>query len=86
MYTKKFWVDAVERVVATYVETFLGLMIGSAFVDSGKLNMGAVTAAAVAALPAALSLIKALVASRLGDPATASLVEAPLEDRSDLGA
>jgi hypothetical protein len=82
---KKFWVDAVERVVATYVEVFLGLIIGSAFVDSGKLNMGAITAAGIAALPAALSLVKALVASRLGDPETASLVDAPLETRS-LGA
>jgi hypothetical protein len=86
MYTKKYWVDVTERVIATYLEAFLGLMIGSAFVDSGKLNMGAVAAAGIAALPAALSLIKALVASRLGDPASASLVDAPLEDRSDLGA
>jgi hypothetical protein len=83
---KKYWVDVVERVVATYVEVFLGLVIGSAFVDSGKLNMGAVTAAGIAALPAALSLIKSLVASRLGDPSSASLVEPAAVGGSDLGA
>lgn len=74
--TTKFWVDAGERVAATYIETFLGLVIASAFVDSGKLNMGAVTAAAVAALPAALSLVKSLIASAVGDPGTAALLPA----------
>lgn len=82
--TKQFMVDAFERVVATYIETFLGLVIASAFVDSGKLNMGAVTAAAVAALPAALSLVKSLIARAVGDEGTAALLPASEDTETNL--
>jgi hypothetical protein len=84
MYTKQFWIDAAERVVATYLEVFLGLVIASAFVDSGKLNMGAVTAAAVSALPAALALVKSMIASRIGDKETAAALPTEVDTETNL--
>lgn len=84
MYTKQFWIDAVERVVATYLEVFLGLVIASAFVDSGKLNMGAITAAAVSALPAALALVKSMIAAHIGDGGTAAALPAEKDTETNL--
>lgn len=81
---KTFLPDLVERVVFTYLESFLGLVIASAFVDSGKLNMGAVTAAAVSALPAALSLLKGLIASQIGDTGTAAALPAAQDTEVNL--
>ena len=49
-------VDVAERAVATYVEAFLGLLLAS-----GVLDVSALKAAAVAAVPAALSVIKSAV-------------------------
>ncbi|MFC1415419.1 hypothetical protein [Streptacidiphilus cavernicola] len=48
--------DVVERAAATYLETFLGLLLAS-----GVLDVSALKAAAVAAVPAALSVIKSAV-------------------------
>lgn len=70
----KYWRDLVERVVLTYVETFIGLLI----VDSANwtvvgdvLSTG--RSAGVAALPAALSLVKSLLAKLVSNPTSASL-------------
>ncbi len=72
MLDSKFLRDATERVLSTYVQAFLGLLLVSA---SDALNMSVLKAAAVAAVPAALSVLKTLIATRFGDPASASLVE-----------
>jgi hypothetical protein len=52
--------DVLERVVATFVQAFLGI-----FVVGG--DIGNAKAAALAGATAALSLIKGLVAGRFGD-------------------
>ena len=60
-------VDLLERTLATYAVTFLGLVI---------VNPGDVTVyrlAAVSSLPAGLAVLKGFLASRIGD-STASLV------------
>jgi hypothetical protein len=67
MFSREFILDAAERVVSTYVQVFLGLLIAS-----GVTGWDAVTAALVAAIPAGLSALKAVIASRFGDPDTAS--------------
>lgn len=59
-----------ERAVATYVQTFLGLVIASP-----GLNIDAVEAALVAAIPAALSVVKSSIAAFVGDKGTASMVK-----------
>ncbi len=69
MFSKPFLRDVAERAVSTYVQAFIGLLIAGTFV----LNIGSVTAAAVAALPAALSVVKSALASRVGDAGSASL-------------
>ncbi|MFJ7907374.1 holin [Kitasatospora sp. NPDC096204] len=73
---RKFILDLVERTVTTYAAAFLGLLLADKF---DLTSMGALKAAAVAALPAALSVVKGAVATRVGDPASAALLARPRE-------
>lgn len=66
---KKFLIDTAERAVATYVEVFLGLLL-----VAGPLDLDKVEVALVAALPAALAVVKAAIASRYGKKDSASFV------------
>ncbi|MFE5628485.1 holin [Streptomyces sp. NPDC056543] len=59
--------DTVERVVGTYAVTFLGLVLTDGF---DLTDLGAVKAAALAAVPAALSVVKAAIGSLIGDKTT----------------
>ncbi|MFE6871503.1 holin [Kitasatospora sp. NPDC057692] len=68
---RKFIVDLTERTVATYAAAFLGLLLADTF---DLTSISALKAAAVAALPAALSVLKGAVATRVGDPASAALL------------
>lgn len=70
--TNHFIKDLVERTLATYLEVFLGLVIVDAFSD-GVVDITVIQTAAVAALPAALAVIKAYVARFRGDENSASL-------------
>lgn len=63
-------VDTVERVVATYVEVLIGLLIVADAID-----ISAAKAAAVAALPAALTVLKSAIATRFGRQDTAGFVD-----------
>jgi hypothetical protein len=63
--------DTVERVAGTYAVTFLGLLLADGF---DLTNLGAVKAAAIAAVPAALSVVKAAVGSVIGDQTTVGWV------------
>ncbi len=67
MFSRAFLLDALERVLSTYVQVFLGLLIAS-----GVTGLDAVQSAALAAIPAGLSALKAVIASRFGDPDDAS--------------
>lgn len=65
------WIrDTVERVVATYVEVLIGLLIVADSID-----ISAAKAAAIAALPAALTVLKAAIATRFGREDTAGFVD-----------
>lgn len=66
-----FAADLVFRTLRTYVAGFLGLLIA---VPQFTLTLDTFETAAVAAIPAALAVVKGLVAKRVGDPNTASLV------------
>lgn len=72
MFTRAFLVDAAERVLVTYLEAFFALLI----TDGLELtDLGALKLAAIAAIPAGLAALKAVVASAIGSPTSASLVE-----------
>ncbi|MFB7124256.1 MULTISPECIES: holin [Streptomycetaceae] len=68
---RKLIVDLVERTVATYAVAFLGLLLADKF---DLTSIGSLKAAAVAALPAALTVLKGAVATRIGDPDSAALL------------
>ena len=61
-----FWRDLAERAAATYVQAFLGLLIAASVVD-----LKVIQSAAVAAIPAALSVIKSIIAEKYA-PGTVS--------------
>lgn len=67
MLSKKFVLDLVERACWTYVQSFLGLLM-----VSGPLDLDAVRLALVAALPAALAVIKGAGARLVGDKDSAA--------------
>jgi hypothetical protein len=70
MWTAKFWKDLGERVIASFAGAFISVLT----VDGlGLLDVNWADAASVAALAGLVSLAKGLVASRIGDPTSASL-------------
>ena len=72
MFTRAFLVDAAERVLVTYLEAFFALLITDGF---NLTDLGALKLAAIAAIPAGLAAVKAVIASAVGSPTSASLVE-----------
>jgi len=68
---KRWTLDTLERALATYAQAFIGLLIASPMLD---LDLSTVRALAVAALPAALAVVKAALASRVQAISPASLV------------
>lgn len=70
MFSKKFILDVVERAASTYVQALAGFLIAGAT----AINVDTVEAAALAAIPAALSVLKSALASQIGDPESASLL------------
>lgn len=74
--TRRWATDTLERVVLTFVEAWAGLMLAAspALPDSAGINLGTVKAAGIAALISALVVLKAAVASRVGDRSSAGLV------------
>ncbi|MET8297389.1 holin [Streptomyces sp. NPDC005180] len=60
--------DIVERTIATYAATFLGLLLADGFDIT---SLGALKAASIAALPAALSVVKGALGPLVGDSSTA---------------
>lgn len=67
----QFLRDAIERIIATYLQAFLGLLAAAA---ATPFDVSSLRAAALAAAPAALAAAKALFARQLGDPESASLL------------
>lgn len=68
--SKKYLVDLAERVGATYAETFIGLLL-----LAHTLGLDALKTAAVAAVPAALAVLKGALAKFLGDKNSAGLTK-----------
>ncbi len=60
-----WWRDALERIVWTFVQAFVGALLADA---AGVLNLDAVKAAGIAGLAAVLAVVKTVAASRIGRP------------------
>ncbi|WP_327679468.1 hypothetical protein [Kitasatospora sp. NBC_00458] len=67
----RYAVDLAERTAATYLESAIGLLL-----VGGITGLSSVQAAAVAAVPAGLSVVKGALGRFLGHPETASLLPA----------
>lgn len=67
----RYLIDLAERTAATYVAAFLGLLLADGF---DMLSLSALKAAAVAAIPAALSVVKGALATLVGDRGSAAVL------------
>jgi hypothetical protein len=70
MFTKAWFFDIVERVVATFAAAFLGSLL---LAGANVLHLSSWHTAALAGVAAALSFLKGLVASFVGNRGTPSL-------------
>lgn len=70
----RFVLDLAERVISTYLASLIGLLLADGF---DLTSISALRAAAIAALPAALSVIKGVLATGIGDPNTAAILPRP---------
>lgn len=68
----RFLLDLAERTIATYLEAFLGLLLAGPVTD-----LSAAKAAAVAAIPAALAVLKGALSRILGTSGTAGALPTP---------
>lgn len=66
MFTKRWLIDTAERALATGVQTFLAQLVVA--------DLSTVEGAALAAVGAALSVVKAALATRIGSADSASMV------------
>lgn len=71
MWTKRFWQDVAERVISTAAQAAAGAIGTTAVIQGIDWRVVGGTAATAALL----SFLKALYASRRGDPTSASLIE-----------
>lgn len=72
MFTRAFWKDAAERAIATAAQSAVALLGADGF-DLLEVDVAAVFGVSLGGL--LLSLLKSLVASKVNDPASASLVD-----------
>jgi hypothetical protein len=69
---KKYLVDLADRTFWTYVQTASGLVMADQF---NWLSLDSWQAAAVAAVPAALAVVKGGIAKFVNDPETATFLK-----------
>lgn len=69
----KFLIDIVERVVTTFLAAFLPALVAAGPAD--LISLSAWQSAALAGVAAAVSLLKGLVASGVGNRSSASLTK-----------
>lgn len=72
MFSKTFVIDLAERVIFTFAEAFLAVLVAS---GTGFVNIDTVKGAAIAGGAAVLSVLKGIASSLKGDPESASAVQ-----------
>lgn len=65
-----WWQDMLMRTLWTYVQTWIGVVVVNGTVDFHSFGP-----AAIACIPAALTVIKSYLASKVGDPDTAGFTD-----------
>lgn len=75
MFTKAFWKDTAERVIVTFAEVMLPLVLVATSMGKGFDAVAWVTALSIAGLAAFAALLKCIIASMFGNPKSASLVK-----------
>jgi len=78
--TPKLLADIAERTVLTYIEAFLGLLL--AVGTTNIVNLSTLESAAIAAIPAGLTVAKGAVGTLLGRAGTASWLPARTDPAS----
>lgn len=85
MFTKQFWIDASERALKTFAQTFLAMIAGVAVFNA--INADWQTLLGVSLGAAVLSYLTSIVSAEIGDHGSASLVakkpdltEAPVDE------
>ncbi|KPI15649.1 hypothetical protein OK074_2094 [Actinobacteria bacterium OK074] len=76
----KLLADIAERVVLTYAEAFLGLLLASATTDI--VTLSTLESASIAAIPAGLTVLKGAIGALLGRAGTASWLPATTDPAS----
>jgi hypothetical protein len=71
-----FYGDLVFRTIRTYVVSFLGLLVAAPVFD---FSVGALQAAAIGAIPAALAVVKGILAGRVGNKNTPAFLPLNLD-------
>lgn len=80
LFTGKFWRDAAERVAWTSAEVALPVFVGSSIFDVDYRAAAGITASAAVA-----ALLKAILATRVGDPDSAATLPGELSGRRKAG-
>jgi hypothetical protein len=71
-----FYTDILFRTIRTYVVSFLGIIVAAPVFD---FSVGALQAAAIGAIPAALAVIKGILAGRIGNGETPAMLPASMD-------
>jgi hypothetical protein len=85
MFTKQFWIDASERALKTFAQTFLAMIASVTVFDALKADWQTLLGVSLGA--AVLSYLTSIVSAEIGDHGSASLVakkpdltEAPVDE------
>lgn len=72
MFTKQFWIDASERALKTFAQTFLAMIAGTAVFNAFTADWKTLLGVSLGA--AFLSYLMSVVSAEIGDHGSASLV------------
>jgi len=76
-----FYSDLIFRIVRTYVVSFVGLLVAAPIFE---FSVGALQSAAIGAIPAALAVVKGILAGRVGNRETPALLPFKYDDFGSL--
>lgn len=75
MFSRNWLRDTAERTLATYIEAFLGAMLTVVVISDASSLQAAALSSVFAAIPAALAFLKSAIATRYGNPESASFLD-----------